>query len=232
MENYSINPSNDVISTLIPRGFLSKNLTTIYGNAASGKTTSCLLAAISCVKNNGKVIFIDTEAGFDTNRFKQLIGEDIDNVLEKIFLNQPKTFEEQHQIILKLHKLCENAQIKLVIVDTIGKHYRVELSKNPKKTNQMMLEQLKTLVRIARDLNKVVILTNQVYTKIDEKNKLKMVGGTLIPHMSKCIIELNKKDDNRCASVVKYKMLHNKTTYFNLGKKVNFEIKENGLILV
>ena len=59
-----------------------------------------------------------------------------------------------------------------------------------------------------------------------------MVGGTLIPNMSKCIIELNKKDDRRHASIIKYKMSNDKTTHLNLGKKVEFKIKEKGLFLV
>ena len=132
---------------------------------------------------------------------------------------------------LKLQKLCENPKIRLVIVDTISKHYRVELKNNPKEVNNMMIAELKTLVRIARDLNKVVLITNQVYAKMDEKDSLKMVGGNIIPHMSKCIIELNKKADQRFASVIKYKMAHDKTTYYNLGKTVKFEIKEKGLFI-
>ena len=71
MKNYSIPCFNEPIKELIEK-YESGRLTMIYGNAASGKTTSCLLAAIACARNNGKIIFVDTENSFDSDRLKQL----------------------------------------------------------------------------------------------------------------------------------------------------------------
>jgi len=227
---FTISPKNEVIEALIEE-FKSGHITTIYGNSASGRTTCCLLAAIEVVENKGKVIYVDTGSGFDVKRFRQLGGNK--EYLDNIFLLQPKSFDEQGKLIEKLHKLCENEKIKLVIVDTIGSYYRLNLGKNPKKVNKQLLEQLITLVRIARDLDKVVLMTNQVYADMNDEDKnIKMVGGNLTHKMSKYLIELEKKDDERIACLVRYKMDKDNVTHHNLNKKVKFEIREEGMFLI
>ena len=180
---FSIPCFNDPIKDLITN-YKSGKITCIYGNAASGKTTCCLLATIACAKSNGKIIYIDTESGFNTERLKQLYFGDIKDIMENVFLLQPKTFSEQDETILKLKKLCDNDSIKLVIIDTIGHHYRKIRNEKPKETNEIMAEQMANIVRIARDNNKVVLMTNQVYAQL-ENNKMRMVGGKLVEKMCK-----------------------------------------------
>jgi len=230
MENYSLPCFNEPIKELIEK-YESGKLTMIYGNAASGKTTSCLLAAIAAARNKGKIIFVDTEHSFDSDRLKQLYYGDYNEILDNIFLIQPKTFEEQYETILKLKKLCDNDKIKLVIVDTIGSLYRKRLSDNPKGINKMMAEQMANLVRIARDLNKIVIVTNQVGSKVDGTTDIKMVGGKMMENLSKVIIELKKEDDIRYAKLIKYKYDEEDKIHPNLDEKIEFKIKNNGLIL-
>jgi len=224
MQTYSINPNNEVVRALI-REYVSGMVTTIYGNSASGKTTACLLAAALVSKSN-KVIYIDTGRGFNTERFYQLCS-DIKR-LANIFLIQPKSFEDQHRIILNTKKLCTNPKIRLVIVDTIGNFYRKALASDPEKVNQCYLEQMQTLVRIARDLNKVVLITNQVYN--DMEDNLRMIGGKYSERLSRCIIEF-RKNKTRTATCVKYKTADN-TTFYNLNKSLKFEIREKGLFLI
>ena len=218
-----IHPNNEVIENLIDN-YASGHITTIYGNAASGKTTCCLLAALSSAKKD-KVIFVDTESGFDVKRIEQL-DPVYNKVLNNIFLIQPKSYQEQHDTIIKLKEICDNDKIKLIIVDTIGNYYRNILNDDPSKVNKMLINQMKTLVRIARDLNKIVIVTNQVYAKMNSNNEITMVGGNIVLNMSKCIIELNKTD-LRYATLTKYKLDDTR----HLDKKIKFEIKEKGLFI-
>ncbi len=229
MDRIILLPNNEVIESLI-KEYSSGYVTGIYGNAASGKTTSCLLAAIEAAKTK-KVIFVDTETSFSTDRLKQMDKENFEKILENIFLLQPKSFEEQHETILKLHSLCDNDKISLVIVDTIGNHYRVAIKENPQHINTMMAQQVQTLIRIARDMNKVVLITNQVVSRMNSKDEIDMVGGKLISNMCRCIIELNKKEPKRYATLIKYKMEDESITSPNKGKKVEFEITEKGLFL-
>ena len=56
-------------------GYEDDVVTVIYGEAASGKTNFCLMAAVSQAKKGNKVIYVDTEGGFSVERVKQLIGK-------------------------------------------------------------------------------------------------------------------------------------------------------------
>ena len=95
----------------------------------------------------------------------------------------------------------------------------------------MMAEQMADLVRIARDLNKVVIVTNQVSSKVDGTNDIKMVGGKMMENLSKVIIKLKKDDEKRYAKLMKYKYDEEDKIHPNLDEKIEFKIKEKGLIL-
>ncbi len=270
MSQYSINPYTNVISSLIGN-YKSGMITCIFGNAASGKTTCCLLSAIACAKNNGKIIYVDTESGFNPDRLSQLYYGNIIDIMDKIFIFRPKSFSEQNDAIKKLKQLCTNNSIKLIIVDTISYYYRAEKSQSPKKANSIMAAQMAELIRIARDLNKVVLVTNQVYSNINnsninsnlnhnlelpypkktafDKNKgslssvkhddLRMVGGRMIENMCRVIIELKNNRFlgkssklTRSARLVKYKQDPLDTNYYELNKKVMFEIKEKGMFLL
>jgi DNA repair protein RadB len=219
-------PVYELIGEYLPGG-----ITAIYGNAASGKTTTCLLAALSCITQGGKVIYIDTENSFNTDRLRQLYsGKDFDAIIEKIFLMQPKAFEEQNKAILDAKKLCESKSIKLVIMDTVGNHYRNVVNEDHKAVNTLMAEHMAELIRIARDMDKVVLVTNQVSAKVEGQDEMKMVGGKFIEKMSKVIIELRKTDERRYARLVKFRQEDEKR-HPNLNKVVEFDIWEKGLIL-
>lgn len=226
---YTLSPNTKIVESLIDN-YESGRITMIYGNSASGKTTCCLLASF-CAENN-KVIYVDTENSFSVERLRQLYGKDVDKLLENIFLIQPKSFQEQHDMILKLKSLCNNDKIKLVIVDSIGNHYRNAKRDDHKEITSMMVEQMATLVRIARDLDKVVLLTNQVVADVSGESDFKMVGGKPIYNLCKDIIELNLDlvTKKRTASLIKKKMDIENTSFYKLNKKIKFEIVENGLI--
>src|SRR3989339_2029399 len=78
-------------------GYETDIITTIYGQAGSGKTNLCMLAAVSQAKKANKVIYIDTEGGFSVERFKQLAGESYKETLKNILLLKPTKFNEQEQ---------------------------------------------------------------------------------------------------------------------------------------
>jgi DNA repair protein RadB len=218
---------NDPIKELINK-YQSGKLYTIYGNSATGRSTIATLAAIACAKINFKVIYIDTENKFSPERLKQLYFGDVNEILDNLFLFSPKSYLEQHEMILNVDKLAEKDTIKLIIIDSIGALYRNKLNENPKEINAMMTEQMVKLHRIARDKNKIVLLTNQVYSEM-EGNKIRMVGGKLIEKLSHVIIELNNSNDNIYAKLIKYRMDDSDKKHYMLNKKIFFEIKENGL---
>ena len=100
----------------------SKGINLVYGEAATGKTTIAMQLSLETAKDGRRVIFIDSENGFSLERFKQIAGEDYSGHLGRIFLINVKDFFEQHKAIDSLRKI---KNLGLVVVDTIGMHYRI-----------------------------------------------------------------------------------------------------------
>lgn len=221
MEN-KIKTGSEIIDTLLDGGYDNDTITTIYGPAGSGKTTLCLLTSIAAAEAGKKIIFIDTEGGFSVNRFNQLTENK--ELLKNIFILKPLTFSEQHKTVERLKNMM-NEQIAMVIVDTIGMHYRIEMGKKQdiKQINNDLSLQLSYLTEIARKYNIPVLITNQVYSDFDERSTIKIVGGDILKYSSKCLIELQKAaSSNRIAVLVKHRSLPE-------GKKARFKIVEKGL---
>jgi len=221
-----LSPGTDVIESLLNGGYENDIVTTIYGPAGSGKTNIVLLAAVSVAKESKKVIYIDTEGGFSIARLNQLTSSS-KKVLNNILFLKPTKFSEQKKAFEKLKDVVNKREIGLVIVDTIAMLYRLELGKNEDvyEINRELGKQLAYLTEIARKKNIPVLVTNQVYSNFDERDKIKMVGGDIIKYGSKCLIELQITPDNKRRAILK------KHRSLPEDKEVVFEIKEKGLKL-
>ncbi len=216
---------NPVIGSLLNGGLDKDIITSVYGPAASGKTTFCLLTTISASKE-GKVIFVDTEGGFSTERLKQL-SKDYNKILKNVRIFRPTRFNEQEKVFDELNKLIlqsKNNDFSLVIVDTISFLYRVEKnSENIYELNRKLGKQINLLNEIARKKHVPILLTNQVYADFNRKDRVKIVGGDLIKYASKCMIELNNLNNGlREATLIKHRSLPE--------KKILFEIREEGFV--
>jgi DNA repair protein RadB len=198
-------------------------ITTIYGPAGSGKTHLCLLCAASFTDK--KIIYIDTEGSFSLSRFRQ-ITDDVEKKLDNIMIFKPTTFAEQKKAFSELRKINHD-HTGIIIVDSIAMLYRLEIgqTKNVYEVNRQLGMQLSLLTEIARKNNLPVLLTNQVYQDFENKEKVNIVGGDLLKYQSKCLIELQKKDDGvRRAIIRKHRSIEeNKEILFNI---VNLGIEE------
>ncbi len=217
-------------------GYDSDIITTFYGGAGSGKTNFCLCAAVSQAKKGNKVIFIDTEGGFSSERVKQLIGVnngngDLDKVLENILLLKPTNFKEQKDSFDQLLKYLNN-KISLIIVDGMTMLYRLEFAdarekkiedvesgkiekdiQHIQKVNAELTRQMRLLAEIARKQNIPILVTNQVYSWDNEK---RMVGGDILKYWSKCLIELENDKGRRTAYLRKHRSLAEKSFIFQI----------------
>src|SRR6056297_3215505 len=80
-------------------GYEKDIITMIAGPPASGKTNFSILVACSQAKKGNKVLYIDTEGGFSSERVKQIVGkENMDKILENIILAEPASFLEQKKL--------------------------------------------------------------------------------------------------------------------------------------
>jgi DNA repair protein RadB len=171
------------------------------------------------LKNNKKVIYVDTEGGFSVERLK-LINPDLN--LNNIVVFSPKSFEDQKKVISNLSNEIKNPkQFGLIIIDSLVMHYRLKLGDSPQKINSELGEQLRLLTQISRNFNIPVLTTNQMYTTFDTK-KNKMVGGMLIEYWSKTIVEIDVDSSDK-------KFILRKHKFKKEGEERYFEIKNNGV---
>lgn len=208
-----------VLNSLLEGGFDCGGITTIYGPAATGKTTCCLLAAIAIAKSKGKTIFVDSENGFSVERMKQLTKE-YKVVLDSIFLIKIDSFKNQIEKIKWVYDLIKKVDIDLLVIDTIGSHYRTVLKEDVYEVNRAMSSQLQILNDIAKNHKTTVLITNQVYTNI-QNQKTTIVGGDMLRNWSKCLVELKKLEGNRRVALLKK---HREIK----EKEILFEIVEKG----
>ena len=218
-----ISSGSQLFDQLLNGGYETNVITTVYGPAGSGKSTLSLLAAIAMAKTRKKVIFIDTEGGFSVTRIMQLCDNNAE-ILEKILIFRPTSFNEQMHHILKLKSMI-NEKIGIIIVDTISMLYRLELGKNEgvKHINNQLSIQIAHLTDIARTSHIPILLTNQVYSDFEIPDNVKMVGGDLLDYGSKCLIELRKFRTKRAAIIKKHRSIEE-------GRKIIFQFCNKGIL--
>jgi len=217
-------------------GYEKGIITMIAGPPGSGKTNMAILVSCSQAKKGNRIIYIDTEGGFSTDRVKQIVGENFEEILKNILLITPTGFEEQKKFFTALNDKLKKEQVTLIIVDGMAMHYRLELGdarkqgdEEVRKINREVAKQMKILAEISRKQNIPIIITNQVYSgflseeefKKGTEREVNIVGGDLFQYWSKCIIELKNERGRKKAILVKHRSLPQ--------KELNFEIKNNGI---
>jgi len=191
-------------------------ITLVYGNSATGKTTLCLQTALEFAKQN-KVLFIDSENGFSVERLKQM-DKDYKIYLKNIIVIKVRNFEEQNKIFGNINQMIKELNIKIIIFDTIGMHYRLALqNENYADVNEKLLLQLKELKHFSENFNIPILITNQVYTNMEGKNI--GVGGNMLARFGKRLIELKKNP--------------RKAVFMKPEEKiVDFELADEGLRII
>jgi DNA repair protein RadB len=189
------------IDTLLGGGFESGTVTQLYGEAGSGKTNICLQMAVECARKGDSVIIIDSE-GISTERFTQIAtahaneDEEVERLAGRIILYQPQNFEQQTSAVKEMDTVIKEkagkSRVSLVILDSATLFYRLELDdERSMYLRRVLANQIMQLLEIARQYDLVVIITNQVYTDI-ENGKLRPTGGSALEHLSKVIVQLEK----------------------------------------
>ncbi|MBA7598178.1 Protein RecA [subsurface metagenome] len=218
-------------------GYEKGIITMIAGPPASGKTNFVLLASCSQAKKGNKVIFIDTEGGFSTERVRQIVGEEYKEILKNILLLNPTNFNEQKKIFIKLLGKIKKENVGLIVVDGMAMLYRLKLGdtvrlkdeNKVKEVNREVARQMRILAEISRKQNIPVLITNQVYHgflseeewKKGIKPEANIVGGDLFKYWSKTIIELKNENGKKKAILLKHR---------NMPKKeMSFEIRDRGI---
>jgi len=195
---------NTALDRLLGGGLEIRTITQFYGEPASGKSTLCMIAAVTCLRAGHTVVFIDTE-GFSIERFRQIAGTDTETIAERLFLFEPIDFEHQGTMIAEAEKILKTQKPGLLVMDSATALYRTDLEKG-RDSIQMLTRQMIQLLGYSKRYEIPVIITNQVYMDT-MKNTYFGLGGTALEHISKVIVRLEKTDSTgfRRARLVKHR---------------------------
>jgi len=208
----------------IPKG----QVTLIYGEANTGKSSLALQCAVDCAKKNLKTIFIDSDNTFSTIRLSQIANNDLDYVSPLIFIIKPRSFHEQSLLLENLDEYVSK-NIALIIVDTITSLYRLELGTIEKTLilNRNLNRQIAYLVQTANSHNIVVLLTSQVRSVIqDNQKQMEPVAKRVLKFWAHNILnfKLTEKPIIRKALVEKHFDVH------RVGACCFFMTKKTGIV--
>jgi len=162
-------------------------ITLLYGEAATGKTTSAIQAATSAARNGMKVIFVDSDNSFTQQRFNQIAGVDAKSLSELIMLFFPDSFENQRTLVESLGNYV-SPSLGLVVIDSMSTLYRAAFSKteNIFDLNRDLARQLAYLADLTLSKRIACLITSQVHTR------LKPVGAQIEPVARRTLIHFPK----------------------------------------
>ncbi|MDI9633307.1 MAG: DNA repair and recombination protein RadB [Methanolinea sp.] len=209
---------SEVLDALLGGGLSPGILTQVYGEPASGKSTICVMAAVTCLREGGRVIFLDSE-GFSAERFRQIAGDDAVALAENIFLFEPEDFSQQAAMIRNFEPLLREGA-GLLVVDSLTGLYRSQLERG-RDAMQRLTGQALLLLGYARKYAVPVLVSNQVYMD-PERNTFVGLGGTALEHLSKVIVRLERRGQFRRATLVKHRSRP-------AGAYFDFEITRQGI---
>lgn len=176
------------IDEMLGGGIFTKGITEIFGESSTGK--SQLLMQLSLTVQlplekyglNGKCVFITTECDLTTQRIQQMLEENPsykghDVSLDNIFTVTCNDLTTQEHILdVQLPILLDRNRnsIKLIIIDSISHHLRVELENTSirnSQVNRFYIERLaEKLLYLTNKYNLSVVVANQVGNKLLSEN--------------------------------------------------------------
>jgi len=165
--------------------------THVYGEAAAGKTTFGLQFVKAMCRQGIGTIYINSENTSPVERLEQMTGKSFNDLetLVKIFL--PNGFSEQGVLIDDL-ELYIRDDMRLIIVDTLTKHYRLALE--DKKTNyanhRELNRQAGVLKGLARQRDVAVLVLNQVTSRMKGIEDIEPVAGNILDYWSDYVIKM------------------------------------------
>lgn len=213
--------------------------TVIWGPESAGKTTLALNTAKKAVKNEGKVLYIDVEAGLDYPYINKIVGEDLSKGL---ILIQPETAEQAFEIS---EAGIESNEFELIIFDSIGAlaPLKEKEDKFADANVALVARQLGKFLRrnssILKRSDSTFLFTNQVRSEIGSYfSGLNQPGGHQLKHFTSLMIRLYKaqqikKDSDVIGTVTKFVINKNKVGipyrshefYITFGKGID-EVKD------
>lgn len=196
--------SKDDIKYGRPGGIEEGTITEVSGSNGSGKTQLMHRLAVNTQLPtdlgglDGKVMWLDSEDTFRPDRIIEICescGYDDGDYLEGILYKRTLSSVHQQKIISALPRVCQEDDVRLVIVDSMMAHLRAEyVGRGMLAARQHVLgDMLQKLVKLASNHGIAVIYTNQVMDKpTPYGNPTEAIGGHVMGHASSLRLFIRK----------------------------------------
>ena len=167
----------------------------LYGDDKAGKTTLVMSAAASAVGEGVGVVWVDCGARLYLPRVRQILRPEM---LERIYVTQPKTFSEQLESIVNIHDYLPSG-VGLVVCDDFTYLHRLEISGKPAQDLPIyssLTFQAALLKDLAVTRRAAVVLVGLVH-EIPVLNVAAPVAGRIVSYWSDCIVRLHRREGVR-----------------------------------
>lgn len=172
------------VDRLLGGGVFTGNITEVFGESSTGKSQFLMQLSLSVQLPRsqgglqGKCVFVTTEGDLPTQRLDEMIRSRRDLFGDSALVSQDNIYcvscndldNQEHILNVQLPILLErNNDVKLVIVDSISHHLRVELETKSLKNsqdNRFYIDRIaQNLLKLANEHSVAVVVANQVADK-------------------------------------------------------------------
>lgn len=175
-------------------GLQPGELTLIYGEAETGKTSLAIQCSVNSARMGYKVLFVDADGTFSLQRLMQIALQDFDETSQSIVIFTPLTFEEQSELVDELEKYISR-NLGLIVFDTITSLYRSAIGGREEafKVNRELNRQVAMLTHIAKKFQTPILITSQVRSVLTETDSfVEPVAARVLKYWSTTIISLSR----------------------------------------
>jgi len=176
-------------------GFEIQSVVELYGPARAGKTTVCHQLAVTAqlpLERGGlesNVFWLDIDGSFIPHLIRTIalrMGNDPDSMLDGIRVWDILHKEQLQAAMEDLPRLAIEHNAKIVIIDSLGALFRIEEDAlmQVKMHHEELRKILHTLRSLARTMDILVVLTNQVFHQYSAYggNPNAPIGGHVMAH--------------------------------------------------
>ncbi|XP_051885583.1 DNA repair protein RAD51 homolog 2 isoform X2 [Pristis pectinata] len=181
-------------------GLACGTLTEVTGPSGCGKTQFCImlsvLATLPISKGglDGTVVYIDTESAFSAERLVEIARcrfpdyfcteQELIRMTNKIHLYRELTCSDVLRRVESLEDDVISKGVKLIVVDSIAsvirKEFDTRLQGNLSERSNLLSSEAATLKYLAEEFSIPVILTNQITTRIGQRQAAIFKPGSMV----------------------------------------------------